>query len=140
MTSQNKLSKISRRHHWGRGSSFLKKYDKAQTFGYVQLEDEKTNQKRKRIYDMSKKKTRSQIFDLLIKTCQKNSEYLVYADKVAKEAQKYISWSDDVTCESYLGEGLYIIIDTESCPADIFFDLAFNGVEIDRDIFLQYSR
>ncbi len=24
MTSQNKLSKISRRHHWGRGNSFLK--------------------------------------------------------------------------------------------------------------------
>lgn len=24
MTSQNKLSKISRRHHWGRGRCFLK--------------------------------------------------------------------------------------------------------------------
>lgn len=87
---------------------------------------------------MSKNKTHSQVLDLLIRANQKYSEYRYYTDKVAKEAQKYISWSDDVNCEyieNPLTESTCIRIDCAYVPVEIFFDLVFGGVEITEEVF-----
>lgn len=54
----------------------------------------------------------------------KYSEYLKACGEVAKEAQKHISWDNDVSCEYYPGDGVCIGIDVMVCPAETFFELA----------------
>ena len=54
----------------------------------------------------------------------KYSEYMSACEQVAKEAQKHISWSDDVACEFYPSDGICIKIYGKVCSAYTFFKLA----------------
>ena len=67
----------------------------------------------------------------------KYSEYLAACEEVAKEAQKHISWNDDVACEFYPGDGICIGIDEMVCFAKTFFELAeeANDGMIDKDMY-----
>ena len=45
------------------------------------------------------------IFDKIRKASNKYIEYMIACDDVAKEAQKYIDWDDNVSCEYYPADG-----------------------------------
>ena len=78
------------------------------------------------------------IFDKIRKASIKYTEYILECDCVAKEAQKYIDWSDDVSCEYYPGDGICIMIEEHVCYANTFFDLveeSKNGM-IDKNTFM----
>jgi hypothetical protein len=81
------------------------------------------------------------VFDKIRKAANKYIKYALACDDVAKEAQKYIDWSDDVSCEYYLGDGIGIMIDEYVCCAKTFFDLveeSKNGM-VDRETFMRNS-
>lgn len=54
---------------------------------------------------------------------RKYGEYLSACDSIAKEAQKYIKWNDDVGCSYLPGDGICIEIEAHVCPATRFFEL-----------------
>ena len=79
------------------------------------------------------------IFDKIRKASNKYIEYMIACDDVAKEAQKYIDWDDNVSCEYYPADGICIMIEEHVCYAAIFFDLveeSENGM-IDRETFMR---
>lgn len=52
------------------------------------------------------------------------SDYRMYCSRIAKEAQKYIDWNDDVNCEYYPSDGLCLNLETDRayvCPVNSFF-------------------
>lgn len=63
------------------------------------------------------------IFDKIRKVSNKYVEYMIACYDIAKEAQKHIDWSDNVSCKYYPGDRICIMIDEHVCPAAIFFDL-----------------
>lgn len=69
----------------------------------------------------------SEMNDILFKKIKranrKYAEYLSACDKIAKEAQKHISWNDSVGCAYMPGDGLCIEIEAHVCPVTIFFEL-----------------
>jgi hypothetical protein len=78
------------------------------------------------------------IFDKIRRASIKYQGYMLDCYDIAKEAQKYIDWSDDVSCEYYPADGICIMIEEHVCPATIFFDLveeSENGM-IDRVTFM----
>lgn len=79
------------------------------------------------------------IFDKIRKASNKYIEYMVACDDVAKEAQIYIDWDDNVSCEYYPADGICIMIDEHVCYANIFFDLveeSKNGM-VDKETFIR---
>ena len=72
-------------------------------------------------------KSRKVMNDILFKKIKrannKYAEYLSACDKVAKEAQKHISWNDSVGCAYMPGDGICIEIEAHVCPATRFFEL-----------------
>lgn len=79
------------------------------------------------------------IFDKIRKVSNKYVEYMIACYDIAKEAQKHIDWSDNVSCKYYPGDRICIMIDEHVCPAAIFFDLveeSKNGM-IDRETFIR---
>lgn len=79
------------------------------------------------------------IFDKIRKVSNKYRRYMLECSDIAKEAQKYIDWSDDVSCDYYPGDGVCIMIDENVCYAVTFFDLveeSENGM-IDRETFMR---
>lgn len=54
----------------------------------------------------------------------KYSDYIAACDKIAKEAQKHIDWSDRVQCEYYPADGICIEIEERVCAVFTFFELA----------------
>ena len=63
------------------------------------------------------------IFDKIRRASIKYQGYILDCYEIAKEAQKYIDWRDDVSCEYYPGDGVCIMIEEHVCPASIFFKL-----------------
>lgn len=53
----------------------------------------------------------------------KYTEYMSACEVVANEAQKHISWNDEVSCEFYPGDGICIGIEDKVCFAATFFEL-----------------
>jgi hypothetical protein len=79
------------------------------------------------------------IFDKIRKVSNKYVEYMIACYDIAKEAQKHIDWSDNVSCKYYPGDRICIMIDEHVCLAAIFFDLveeSENGM-IDRETFMR---
>lgn len=79
------------------------------------------------------------IFDKIRKASNKYIKYILDCYDIAKEAQKHIDWSDNVSCEYYPGDGVCIMIDENVCRAVTFFDLveeSENGM-IDRETFMR---
>lgn len=79
------------------------------------------------------------IFNKIRKVSNKYVEYMIACYDIAKEAQKHIDWSDNVSCKYYPGDRICIMIDEHVCPAAIFFDLveeSKNGM-IDRETFIR---
>ena len=77
-------------------------------------------------------------WSLIRRASIKYQGYMLDCYDIAKEAQKYIDWSDDVSCEYYPADGICIMIEEHVCPATIFFDLveeSENGM-IDRVTFM----
>lgn len=73
------------------------------------------------------------IFDKIRRASIKYQGYMLDCYDIAKEAQKYIDWSDDVSCEYYPADGICIMIDEHVCYANTFFDLveeSENGLHI----------
>lgn len=79
------------------------------------------------------------IFDKIRRASIKYQGYMLDCYDIAKEAQKCIDWSDDVSCEYYPGDGLRIMIDENVCRSETFFDLveeSENGL-IDKETFMR---
>ena len=79
------------------------------------------------------------VFDKIRRASIKYQGYMLDCYDIAKEAQKYIDWSDDVSCEYYPGDGVCIMIDENVCRAATFFDLveeSKNGM-VDRETFIR---
>ncbi|KAA5179844.1 hypothetical protein F2Z84_11360 [Bacteroides fragilis] len=53
----------------------------------------------------------------------KYSDYISACDKIAREAQKHIDWSDRVSCEYYPADGICVEIEEHVCHAFTFFEL-----------------
>ena len=53
----------------------------------------------------------------------KYSDYIAACDKIAREAQKHIDWSDRVSCEYYPADGICVEIEEHVCHAFTFFEL-----------------
>ena len=61
------------------------------------------------------------------------------AQKIAKEAQKYIDWCDYVTCDNLSGDGLMIQCDTDDTyvvPVDTFFLYALKNKKVTEEDFI----
>lgn len=79
------------------------------------------------------------VFDKIRKASIKYQEYILDCYEITKEAQKYIDWNDDVSCEYYPGDGVCIMIDEDICNAETFFDLveeSENGM-VDKKTFMR---
>lgn len=79
------------------------------------------------------------IFNKIRRASNKYVEYMIACYDIAKEAQKHIDWSDNVSCKYYPGDRICIMIDEHVCLAAIFFDLveeSKNGM-IDRETFIR---
>ena len=51
-------------------------------------------------------------------------------DEVAKAAQKHIDWTDEINCLFRYEDGLCLEIESNVCPADIFFEKALRKNKI----------
>lgn len=69
------------------------------------------------------KKMNDILFKKIKRADRKYAKYLSACDKVAKAAQKHISWNDSVGCAYMPGDGLCIEIEAHVCPATRFFEL-----------------
>lgn len=59
-----------------------------------------------------------------IRTAEKKYiSYMSVCGNIARKAQEYIDWNDDVSCEYYPGDGICIRINEHVCPATSFFAL-----------------
>lgn len=51
---------------------------------------------------------------LIKKAILKYDEYKSICEKIAREAQKYIDWSDDISCEYYPADGICLCIECDN--------------------------
>lgn len=81
------------------------------------------------------------LFDKIRKADSKHAEYLSACDKIAREAQKHIDWSDRVSCEYYPADGICIEIEEHVCYVFTFFELAEEAKDgmIDRETYIRNS-
>lgn len=84
---------------------------------------------------------KSDIFDKIRKANKKYVEYLSSCDKIAREAQKHIDWSDRVSCEYYPADGICIEIEEHVCNTFTFFELTEEVKDgmIDRETYIRNS-
>lgn len=67
----------------------------------------------------------SKINSLVNRAIASYTTYQARCDDIAKEAQKYIDWNDNVKCEYFPSDGLCLTIDSDRsyvCPVGLFFE------------------
>ena len=80
---------------------------------------------------------------LIKKAILKHGEYKSVCDKIAQEAQKYIDWSDYITCEYYPADGICLCIECEDFPHVVsvsrFFEMVKKYKKISKEDYISCS-
>lgn len=75
------------------------------------------------LLNQNKKDMNDILFRRIKRAIDRYADYLSACDKVARKAQKHISWNDHVSCAYMPGDGICIEIEAHVCPAARFFEL-----------------
>lgn len=78
------------------------------------------------------------IKDIIEKAETSYIQYRSDCENIAQEAQKHISWDDDIGCECFPGDGVCLTTTSaHMCTASLFFDVIKEKGDIDEEDFIR---